>query len=122
MGGCGEARIRDGWDDAQGRKVCIVCIEVKPYSMIFTTKSNAKTAKFDHVVMENAFKKVIADSKLQPDALLEAQITNKTFVFVIAFEHAVLVLLPNACAHTAPTLTTPSLLEFGKRHAQLLLL
>ena len=34
--------------------------------------------------MENAFKKVIADSKLQPDALLEAPITNKTFVFVIA--------------------------------------
>jgi len=29
--GCGEARIRDGWDDAQGRKVCIVFIEDKPY-------------------------------------------------------------------------------------------
>ncbi len=32
--GCGEARIRDGWDDAQGRKVGIVCIEVKPYLTI----------------------------------------------------------------------------------------
>src|SRR5216117_1117463 len=32
--GCGEACIRDGWDDAQGRKVGIVCIEVKPYLTI----------------------------------------------------------------------------------------
>ena len=50
------------------------------------------------------------------------QSQTKLLSLSLPFEHAVLVLLPNACAHTAQTLTTPSLLEFGKRHAQLLLL
>jgi Patatin-like phospholipase len=52
---------------------------------VFTTTSNAITAKFDHVALENTLKKVIAESPLtlQHDALLPDTTTCKTFVVAI---------------------------------------